>query len=58
MPLRIEPPLHRRRVRFYRNNRAFSTEKAGRLLGYEPRVDLDEGMRRTVAWYRQHGLLT
>lgn len=29
--------------------------KAGALLGYEPIVDFDEGLRRTVAWYRQPG---
>lgn len=57
VPLRIEPPLHRRRVRFFRNNRAFSIDKARRLLGYEPAVDLEEGMRRTVAWYRENGYL-
>lgn len=27
--------------------------KAKKLLGYAPRVDLKEGLRRTVAWYRQ-----
>ena len=27
--------------------------KAGALLGYEPIVDFDEGLRRTVAWYQQ-----
>jgi len=26
--------------------------KARRLLGYEPRVDLEEGLLRTIAWYR------
>ncbi len=26
--------------------------KARRLLGYEPSVDLEEGLRRTVDWYR------
>lgn len=29
--------------------------KAGQLLGYEPIVDFDEGLRRTAAWYRQQG---
>ncbi|MCL4183312.1 MAG: NAD-dependent epimerase/dehydratase family protein [Burkholderiaceae bacterium] len=57
VPLGIEPPLHRRRVRFYRNNRAFSIDKARRMLGYSPKVDLREGLRRTVAWYRDNGLL-
>ena len=57
VPLRIEPPLHRRRVRFYRNNRAFDISKAKRVLGYAPKVGLEEGMRRTVAWYRENGYL-
>ncbi|MCA9757951.1 MAG: NAD(P)-dependent oxidoreductase [Candidatus Eisenbacteria bacterium] len=57
VPLRIEPPLHPRRVRFFRNNRAFSIDKARRSLGYDPRVSLEEGMERTVAWYRSQGLL-
>lgn len=28
-------------------------EKARTLLGFEPRVDLDEGLARTIDWYRQ-----
>jgi nucleoside-diphosphate-sugar epimerase len=28
---------------------------AGKLLGYEPIVDLREGLRRTVDWYRAGG---
>jgi dihydroflavonol-4-reductase len=51
------PSARRRRVRFFRNNRAFDIDKARRMLGYEPRVDLAQGMRRTVAWYREQGLL-
>jgi len=27
--------------------------KARRLLGFEPRVDLDDGLLRTIAWYRE-----
>lgn len=27
-------------------------DKAGELLGFEPIVDFDEGLRRTVAWYQ------
>ncbi len=29
-----------------------STLKAKNILGYEPKVDLDEGLMRTIAWYR------
>jgi nucleoside-diphosphate-sugar epimerase len=35
----------------------FSIEKARRMLGYEPKVSLDEGMQRTEAWLRQTGRL-
>jgi nucleoside-diphosphate-sugar epimerase len=57
IPLGIDPPLHRRRVDFWTKSRAFTIEKARRLLGYEPRVSLDEGIARTVASYRQAGWL-
>jgi len=53
VPLGIEPPLHRRRVDFWTKSRAFSIEKARRLLGYAPKVDLEEGIARTVAAYRK-----
>jgi len=29
--------------------------KARRLLGWEPRVDVEEGLRRTIDWYRRPG---
>ncbi len=28
-------------------------DKARRLLGFEPKVDLEEGLLRTIAWYRR-----
>ena len=34
--------------------RCFDVTKARRELGFEPRVDLREGLRLTVAWYRQN----
>ncbi len=34
-----------------------SNEKAHRLLGWHPQVDLEEGMRRTEAWLRADGML-
>jgi nucleoside-diphosphate-sugar epimerase len=57
VPLRIEPPLYRRRVDFYRKSRAFDITRARRELGFEPRVDLEMGIRQTIAWYRERGLL-
>ena len=42
-------PLHYADVELHIPN----VEKAKELLGWEPRVDLDEGLERTIAWYRQ-----
>jgi nucleoside-diphosphate-sugar epimerase len=57
VPLRIEPPLYRRRVDFYTKSRAFDTTRARTELGFAPQTDLVDGIRRTAAWYRERGLL-
>ncbi len=44
-------------VHFRFNPSRFSIDKASRLLGYVPRITLDEGMRRTEAWLREAGHL-
>jgi len=54
-PLGIEPPLFRRRVDFYTKSRAFDITRARQELGYAPRIDLREGVARTLTWYRNHG---
>lgn len=56
-PFKITPPIFPRRVDWYRQDRAFRIDKAERGLGWRPAVGLDEGLRRTAAWYRQHGYL-
>lgn len=50
-------PLSRTGVAFFSEDRRFTTAKAERELGYKPKVDLAEGIARTVAWYRVEGLL-
>lgn len=57
-PLGFQPPLYRRRLDFFLKSRAFDITKARRLLGYEPKVSLDEGLRLTAEWYKQHGWLS
>ena len=56
-PLPAEPPIFRRRVDWFRQNRSFDIGKARRELGYTPRVDIPTGLRRTGDWYRSRGLL-
>lgn len=56
-PLPKEPPLFRRRVDWFRQNRAFSIEKAKRELAYVPTVGLQEGLAATARWYREEGYL-
>jgi len=56
-PLGLDPPLHRRRIDFFRKSRAFSIDRAKKELGFQPRADLETGIRKTVAWYREKGYL-
>lgn len=56
-PFGITPPIFPRRVDWYRQNRAFKIDKAKRDLGYQPKIGIDEGLRRTAEWYRQEGYL-
>ncbi len=53
----LTPPLTRSAVDFFSTSYRFSIEKARRELGYQPQVSLEEGLARTVAWYRENGLL-
>lgn len=56
-PLGIDPPLYRRRVDFFIKDRAFDISKARSRLGYDPKVDLKTGLRRTAEWYQTKKLL-
>jgi dTDP-glucose 4,6-dehydratase len=31
-----------------------STDKAERLLGFRAQIDFDQGLERTIAWYREN----
>lgn len=47
-------PLTRSRVKFLTNSRVYDISRARSELGYRPEVELDEGMKRTAAWYYKH----
>jgi nucleoside-diphosphate-sugar epimerase len=55
VPFGIEPPIFRRRVKFFTSNRWFDTTRARRELGYAPAVSLREGLARTLESYRRLG---
>lgn len=56
-PFGIAPPIFPRRVDWFRQNRAFDITRARTELGYQPRIGLDEGLRRTGEWYLENGYL-
>ena len=56
-PLRVKPPLNRRRLDFFRKSFRFSTVKARERLAFTPHVPFAEGARRTAEWYRANGML-
>lgn len=56
-PSKKSPPLFRRRVDWYRQNRAFKIDKARQELNYNPRIGIEEGLKRTAKWYKDNKYL-
>jgi nucleoside-diphosphate-sugar epimerase len=56
-PLGLKPPLHRRRLDFFRKSFSFANAKAEQILGFSPQVGFREGARNTAAWYQANGFL-
>jgi nucleoside-diphosphate-sugar epimerase len=52
-----QAPLTRSRVKFLTHSRAYDISRAQSELGYSPRVELEEGLKMTAAWYEKHHLL-
>lgn len=53
----VSPPIYPRRVEFFQLDRAFSIDKAKQVLDYNPKVSLEDGLRRTAKWYVSRGLI-
>lgn len=51
------PLLSNARIKFLGLNLDFCIDKAKRELGYAPRVDFQDGMKQTIEWCRQEGLI-
>ncbi len=54
-PLRVAPPIYRRRVAFFTKDRSFDTGKLRTRLGYRYRRTTEQGLRETTRWYVEHG---
>ncbi|BGP17503.1 hypothetical protein JCM10213_008236 [Rhodosporidiobolus nylandii] len=48
------PNLTKGKIVYSTVNRFYNIEKARRILGYEPIVGLEEGIKRAVAWYKEN----
>jgi len=51
--LHIDPPLSVAKVDFFVKNRAYSIDKARKLIGYEPKTTFHRGLEHTIAWYKK-----
>jgi len=56
-PLGIQPPLHRRRMDFFRKSFYFSQVHALDILGFQAKTEFCEGVKKTADWYRDMVLL-
>ena len=52
-PLGIQPPLHRRRMDFFKKSFSLSAKKAQSVLEFKPTVGFREGVAATARWYRE-----
>jgi nucleoside-diphosphate-sugar epimerase len=56
-PFKKEAPLTPSRLAFFLRAKPLDIGKAVRELGYAPRTSFEEGMKATLAWYRENGWL-
>jgi nucleoside-diphosphate-sugar epimerase len=51
---KIQPPFTRRSLKFYTGNTAFDISKARNVLGFNPQIDLQEGLQKTYLWLKEN----
>ncbi|MCK5283641.1 MAG: NAD(P)-dependent oxidoreductase [Nanoarchaeota archaeon] len=52
-----DPPIFRRRVDWFRQDREYSSKKAMHEINYKPKIALEEGLKRTYTWYKKNNLI-
>jgi nucleoside-diphosphate-sugar epimerase len=56
-PLGLQPPLHRRRMDFFRKSYVFRQEEALKHLGFVAKYGFREGVAEVTRWYARMGYL-
>ena len=56
-PMGIQPPLHRRRMDFFKKSFLFSLDKSREVFGFEPQYSFYDGVVKTSQWYKDKQLL-
>jgi len=56
-PLRLQPPIFRRRVDFFTKSRYFDASKASQDLGFKPMRSFEEELADITQWYQANGYL-
>ena len=54
---KINVPLTFSRIRTLTSNRGFNISKAKKELNYHPKINLEEGVKKTIKWYKQKKIL-
>jgi len=54
----IKPPLSVSGVKFFCEDRSFDSALARKKLGFKPLVTLEEGIGKTIDWYKKEGHMT
>ncbi|MBI3596678.1 MAG: NAD(P)-dependent oxidoreductase [Nitrospirae bacterium] len=56
-PIGIQPPLHRRRLDFFRKSFSFSLNESSQRLGFVPQYSFRQGVEKTIQWYSEIGAM-
>lgn len=56
-PVGVQPPLHRRRMDFFKKSFTLSAKKASQGFGFMPRVPFRKGAGATAQWYKDMGYI-
>ena len=56
-PCGIQPPIHRRRMDFFKKGFTLSWENASNILKFTPKYSFQQGVSETANWYKEANLL-